>query len=94
MAVMLRTEGIATRIVNGFSEGEYNETADVWVVKQRNAHSWVEVYFPGENAWVPFDPTPFSGQCAGRREQRHLGKIREISGSFGNLLDTVFRCVR
>jgi hypothetical protein len=62
MAVMLRTEGIATRIVNGFSEGEYNETADVWVVKQKNAHSWVEVYFPGENVWVPFDPTPFSGR--------------------------------
>ena len=51
MAVMLRTQGIATRIVNGFSEGEYNETADVYVVKQKNAHSWVEVYFPGENVW-------------------------------------------
>lgn len=65
MAVMLRTQGIATRIVNGFSEGEYNETADVWVVRQRNAHSWVEVYFPGQHAWVTFDPTPFSGQTAG-----------------------------
>ncbi|NOT46506.1 MAG: DUF3488 domain-containing protein [Acidobacteria bacterium] len=64
MAIMLRTEGIATRIVNGFSQGEYNDTADVWVVRQRNAHSWVEVYFPGENTWVPFDPTPFSGQVA------------------------------
>lgn len=67
MAVMLRTEGIATRIVNGFSQGEYNEAADVWVVRQRNAHSWVEVYFPGENVWVPFDPTPFSGQVAARQ---------------------------
>jgi transglutaminase-like putative cysteine protease len=62
MAVMLRTQGIATRVVNGFQQGEYNETAGVYVVKQRNAHSWVEVYFPGENAWVPFDPTPFAGQ--------------------------------
>lgn len=62
MAVMLRTQGIATRVVNGFQQGEYNETADVYVVRQRNAHSWVEVYFPGEDAWVPFDPTPFAGQ--------------------------------
>lgn len=62
MAVMLRTQGIATRVINGFQRGEYNETADVFVVRQRNAHSWVEVYFPGENAWVPFDPTPFTGQ--------------------------------
>lgn len=64
MAVMLRTQGIATRIVNGFQTGEYNETADVFVVKQRNAHSWVEVYFPQEDAWIPFDPTPFAGQNA------------------------------
>ena len=62
MAVMLRTQGVATRVVNGFQRGEYNETADVFVVRQRNAHSWVEVYFPGEDAWVAFDPTPAAGQ--------------------------------
>lgn len=65
MAVMLRTQGIATRIVNGFHDGEYNDTADVTVVRQRNAHAWVEVYFPGEDTWVPFDPTPFAAQTAG-----------------------------
>ncbi|MBK9165209.1 MAG: DUF3488 domain-containing protein [Acidobacteria bacterium] len=62
MAVMLRTQGIATRVVNGFQRGEYNETADVFVVRQRDAHSWVEVYFPGEDVWVSFDPTPAAGQ--------------------------------
>jgi protein-glutamine gamma-glutamyltransferase len=62
MAVMLRTQGIATRVVNGFQRGEYNETADVFVVRQLNAHSWVEVYFPEEQTWVPFDPTPAAGQ--------------------------------
>ncbi len=58
MAVMLRTRGIATRVVNGFQQGEYNETADAYVVRQREAHSWVEVYFPGEDVWIAFDPTP------------------------------------
>jgi transglutaminase-like putative cysteine protease len=62
MAIMLRTQGVATRVVNGFQQGEYNETADVYIVRQREAHSWVEVYFPGEDVWVPFDPTPFAGQ--------------------------------
>ncbi|MCA1588982.1 MAG: DUF3488 and transglutaminase-like domain-containing protein, partial [Acidobacteria bacterium] len=62
MAVMLRTQGIATRIVNGFQRGEYNETADVYIVRQKNAHSWVEVYFSETDAWVPFDPTPVVGQ--------------------------------
>lgn len=60
MAVMLRTQGIATRIVNGFHGGEYNDAAGVTIVRQRNAHSWVEVYFPGEDEWVRFDPTPAS----------------------------------
>lgn len=62
MVMMLRTQGIAARIVNGFQRGEYNETADMFVVKQQNAHSWVEVYFPKEKAWVTFDPTPSAGQ--------------------------------
>ncbi|HJS52269.1 MAG TPA: DUF3488 and transglutaminase-like domain-containing protein [Pyrinomonadaceae bacterium] len=62
MAVMLRTQGIATRIVNGFQRGEYNDAADVYVVRQRNAHSWVEVYFPETESWVAFDPTPVAGQ--------------------------------
>ncbi len=62
MVMMLRTQGIAARVVNGFQLGEYNETADVFVVKQKDAHSWVEVYFPKEKAWITFDPTPFAGQ--------------------------------
>jgi hypothetical protein len=69
MAVMLRTEGIATRVVNGFLPGEYNGTADVFTVRQSDAHSWVEVYFPETNAWVTFDPTP----AAGRVEPQHAG---------------------
>jgi len=64
MAVMLRTQGIATRVVNGFQRGDYNDAADVYVVRQRNAHSWVEAYFPETATWVAFDPTPFGGQTS------------------------------
>src|SRR5712692_4833518 len=49
MAVMLRTQGIATRVVNGFLPGQFNETADAFTVRQSDAHSWVEVYFPESN---------------------------------------------
>jgi transglutaminase-like putative cysteine protease len=62
MAVMLRTQGIATRVVNGFQMGEYNETADAYTVTQGDAHSWVEVYFPETGSWVTFDPTPAAGR--------------------------------
>ncbi|MBD0326157.1 MAG: transglutaminase domain-containing protein, partial [Pyrinomonadaceae bacterium] len=62
MAVMLRTQGIASRVVNGFQRGEYNDAADVYTVTQRDAHSWVEVFFPETNSWVTFDPTPAAGR--------------------------------
>ncbi len=75
MAVMLRTQGIATRVVNGFQQGKYNETADVYVVRQLNAHSWVEVYFPETDSWIPFDPTPFAGQFSENSDTSLYGSI-------------------
>lgn len=62
MAVLLRTRGIAARVVNGFLPGEYNEAAGAYTVRQSDAHSWVEVYFPESGAWVTFDPTPSAGR--------------------------------
>ncbi len=75
MAVMLRTQGIATRIVNGFHGGEYNDAAGVTVVRQRNAHSWVEVYFPKDGVWIPFDPTPSAGQVGGASSSGIAGTV-------------------
>ena len=57
MAVMLRTLGIPARLVNGFQTGSYNRFGKDFVVRARDAHSWVEVYFPSYG-WIPFDPTP------------------------------------
>ena len=57
MAVMLRTLGIPSRVVNGFRTGEFNDLTSQYVVRASNAHSWVEAYFP-KYGWVAFDPTP------------------------------------
>jgi protein-glutamine gamma-glutamyltransferase len=57
MAVMLRTLGIPARVVNGFRSDEFNDVTGSYVVRAKNAHSWVEAYFPGYG-WVTFDPTP------------------------------------
>jgi hypothetical protein len=57
MAVMLRTLDVPARLVNGFQTGSYNRIGKDFVVRARDAHSWVEVYFPGYG-WIPFDPTP------------------------------------
>ena len=68
MAVMLRTQGVATRLVNGFLPGEYNGAAGAYTVRQSDAHSWVEVYFPETNSWVTFDPTPAAGRTSHERK--------------------------
>jgi len=60
MVVMLRTLGIQARNVNGFLGGQWNEFGSYLVVTQNEAHSWVEVWFPGYG-WVTFDPTPAGG---------------------------------
>lgn len=57
MAVMLRTLGIPSRLVNGFLGGVYNPFSGLQVIRSSDAHSWVEAYIPGYG-WVPFDPTP------------------------------------
>jgi transglutaminase-like putative cysteine protease len=55
MVVMARMLGIPARIVNGFDQG--NLQGNKWVVNGDDAHSWVQVYFPGYG-WINFDPTP------------------------------------
>ena len=57
MTVMLRGEGVPARIVNGFQAGTYNRVGKDFIVRGRDAHSWVEVYFP-TFGWITFDPTP------------------------------------
>ena len=57
MTVMLRSLGVPTRYINGFLPGEYNSVGDDFIVRARDAHSWVEVFFPGYG-WITFDPTP------------------------------------
>ncbi len=57
MTVMMRTLGIPARYVNGFLPGEYNDVGGDYIIRASDAHSWVEVFFPGYG-WITFDPTP------------------------------------
>ncbi len=56
MAVMARLIGIPSRVVLGFNPGTVIEDGRV-VVRDRNAHAWVELWMPTQG-WVRFDPTP------------------------------------
>lgn len=56
MAIMLRSLGIPARTVSGYAEGLYDEESATFVITERDAHTWVEVYFPGYG-WIEFEPT-------------------------------------
>jgi len=64
MTILLRAAGIHARNVNGFLGGRWSEFGQYLVVTQNEAHSWVEVWFPGYG-WVTFDPTPPGSAGAG-----------------------------
>jgi transglutaminase-like putative cysteine protease len=57
MVVMLRTVGIPARLITGFLATEWNEYGNYYVVRQQDAHAWVEVHLP-HSGWVMMDPTP------------------------------------
>jgi protein-glutamine gamma-glutamyltransferase len=65
MALLLRMGGIPARVAVGFSPGQLDRSSGEYVIRDLDAHSWVEAYFP-RYGWVTFDPTP---SAAPAREQ-------------------------
>lgn len=64
MVIMLRTIGIPARLITGFLATEWNEYGNYYVVRQQDAHAWVEIHLP-HSGWVMMDPTPPSGESVG-----------------------------
>lgn len=63
-ALLLRMGGVPARVVAGFAPGS-RDGAD-HIVRDLDAHSWVEVYFP-QIGWVTFDPTPGDSPARGQQ---------------------------
>jgi transglutaminase-like putative cysteine protease len=59
MALLLRMGGVPARVATGFSPGGFSKRRDAWIVRDTDAHAWVEAWFD-ELGWVTFDPTPDS----------------------------------
>jgi transglutaminase-like putative cysteine protease len=77
LVMMLRSQGIPARVVVGYHGGDYNSIGKYYLVRQRDAHAWVEVFLePGHvpamlrselpadaaGAWLRLDPTPEAEQ--------------------------------
>jgi len=57
MALLLRMGGVPARVATGFSPGGVSKRRDAWIVRDTDAHAWVEAWFD-DLGWVTFDPTP------------------------------------
>ena len=80
MAVMLRSLGIPSRVVNGFHGNEFNDITGSYIVRAKHAHAWVEAYFPGYG-WQTFDPTPGSS-AANPQGWARVGLYIDAAASF------------
>jgi len=76
-ALLLRMAGIPARVVTGFTTGSFDDKEKEYVVRDLDAHSWVEVWFPGLG-WVTRDPTP---AAAPARAQPGEGESQPVTGS-------------
>ena len=68
--LMLRSLGIPARLATGYATGDYDPILNQAVVREHDAHAWVEVWFPG-HGWVPVDPTPGVSPLAATRFPSH-----------------------
>jgi transglutaminase-like putative cysteine protease len=57
MALMLRAVGIPSRVVAGFAGNEWDPGEERYIMRNCNAHAWVEAHF-GEFGWITFEPSP------------------------------------
>ncbi len=56
MAIILRVNGIPSRVVAGYRGGVYNDLGNYYILRQSDAHLWVEAYIDNIG-WIRFDPT-------------------------------------
>ena len=85
LALMLRSIGVPTRIVNGYKGGDADESTGVWHVEQRHAHAWVEAFYG--NRWHQLDATP-----AAERDESvaSVGSERMSWGEFKQYLQSLW----
>jgi hypothetical protein len=57
MALLLRMGGVPARVASGFSPGGFSKRYGAWIVRDTDAHAWVEAWFD-RSGWVTYDPTP------------------------------------
>ena len=95
LTLMLRTQGIPSRLVVGYHGGEYNELGKYFQIRQSDAHAWVEAYMRPQDlvamglenisdypkgGWLRLDPTPAGTDAIAARDDDSI--ISRFSSAF------------
>lgn len=59
--LLAREAGYPARLIVGFAGGSWNSVEDYFVIRNRDAHAWVEIFDERTGEWLRVDPTPGSG---------------------------------
>lgn len=81
LALLARTQGIHTRVIGGYRVSEGNRLTGRAVVRDRNAHAWVEAWVDG--AWRRWDPTPASESFGPRTSM-----LEQVSDALASLYES------
>ncbi|HOL82738.1 MAG TPA: DUF3488 and transglutaminase-like domain-containing protein [Caldisericia bacterium] len=81
MAIILRVNGIPSRVVAGYRGGVYNDLGNYYILRQSNAHLWVEAYIDNIG-WIRFDPT------TSLLSEEYISNSKKIS-KFSLFIDTI-----
>lgn len=91
--VLMRNLGIPSRIVTGYQGGELNTIDNYWIVRQRDAHAWAEVWQEGAG-WVRVDPTASVAPGRIGQLQRLMPQPGFFAGAIGAMSPTLVQNLR
>ncbi|KIQ16752.1 transglutaminase [Variovorax paradoxus] len=91
--VLMRNLGIPARIVTGYQGGELNSIDNYWIIRQRDAHAWAEVWQEGAG-WVRVDPTGSVAPGRIGQLQRLVPQPGLFAGAIGAMSPTLVQNMR
>lgn len=88
-ALAMRANGIPSRLVSGYAINE-QISSDIWLVRDRDAHSWVE-WQDEQGYWHTVDPTPPSIEAffGGYESSRMSQWYHYLAGEWQNMIDRI-----
>ncbi|MDX2109250.1 MAG: DUF3488 and transglutaminase-like domain-containing protein [Verrucomicrobiota bacterium] len=88
-AIIARAAGYPTRIVTGFVGGAWNGYENYYMIRNRDAHAWVELYDEVTHRWVRVDPTPGGRLSDQNNTAIQTGSRLFIDRTIGAYLDSL-----